>query len=1021
MSAILAKDTDLKLPDFTLISASAGSGKTRTLTHRYLQLMLSGLIPHTNLKNILAITFTNNAAIEMKRRIIEYLKKATFGNGETLRELDQHISLKRDKLQTRAETLLDEILDSYSDFQVQTIDSFLTRVMRVSAVDLQLPSQFEVILDSNALLDEAFVLFAEQLVSDRQKRELMGALVALVNNNQGGDRKFIWNPYDAIASEVKSLYKRLSSHIGQPALDGLSADLSSLEHQIIEVINAVGEIADAAGFAVSANYRKIIEAARAGNVSFVLDKKLDQKVLNKSTDPRYNATLKRVESLQRDLLAVLSRYFVARAEQYYRPYVQAYLLLLDTIETVKRQRNEIDLGDASKRLAASLRGEQVPEIYFSLGERIHHYLIDEFQDTNPIQWTTLRPLIEESLGQEGSLFLVGDTKQAIYTFRGGDWQIMARMLRDEEFASARCNRQTLPSNYRSSEVIVKFARKVFHEIVPAEVGNEIADLSGLASFEQDVPEKAKGRGYVEVVSFDPPETKTDDPPEKKRLLEIIRECLSRGYRYQDIAILTPKNKDVVKVSGWLNTRGIRFLSHSSLDIRTRRITGELFALLKFLDSPVDDLSFATVLMSGLFTSTTREPIAEEMRQFLFQQRQSKDRSRALYTSFRELYPDLWEQSFEHLFNVVGYLPVYDVVAEAYKAFSVFSRHPEEEATLVKLLEVIREFESKGNNNLKDFLRFAETDSEDDSWNIAVGPGQDAITVMTVHKAKGLGYPVVILLFYDGPAQPNNLFIEEREGALHLLRITADWAKADDHLGAVYGASKALQRVDELNKLYVALTRAESEMYLLSVKANRVSYPSKFFPPGGFSDGVRSPIEREEPEKELVAPIIHPPTRGLQQSVGPGRIGLEETKRGEFIHSLLSRIGYLGKDPAGQIDEAVQFFKLNVRESFDLPSIKQRILALLHNPEITGYFVERADRVIRMEQEIVASDGTLQRLDRLVLDTDGVAVIDYKTGGESDEHHAQVQRYMKLAAELYTARSVQGFLAYVDLNVVRRVV
>ena len=357
MSAILAKDIDLKLPDFTLISASAGSGKTRTLTHRYLQLMLSGIIPHTNLKNILAITFTNNAAIEMKQRIIEYLKKATFGDGETLRELDQHISLKRDKLQTRAETLLDEILDSYSDFQVQTIDSFLTRVMRVSAVDLQLPSQFEVILDSNALLDEAFVLFAEQLVSDRQKRELMGALVDLVNDNQGGDRKFIWNPYDAIASEVKSLYKRLSSHIGQPALDGLSADLSSLERQIIEVINAIGGIVDASGFAASANYRKIIEAARAGNVSFVLDKKLDQKVLNKSTDPRYNATLKRVESLQRDLLAVLSRYFVARAEQYYRPYVQAYLLLLDTIEAVKRQRNQIDLGDASKRLAASLRGE----------------------------------------------------------------------------------------------------------------------------------------------------------------------------------------------------------------------------------------------------------------------------------------------------------------------------------------------------------------------------------------------------------------------------------------------------------------------------------------------------------------------------------------------------------------------------------------------------------------------------------------------------------------------------------------
>ncbi len=1021
MPTILRKDTGLKLPDFTLVSASAGSGKTHTLTHRYLQFILSERIPHRNLKNILAITFTNNAAVEMKQRILEYLKKATFGDAEILNQLEELVSLKRDKLRTRAEVLIDDILDSYSDFQVQTIDSFLTRVMRVSALDFDLPSQFEVVLDSNALLDEAFVLFAERLAADRQMRELMEALVALVNENQGGDRRFIWNPYDTLASEVKNLYKRLSSHIGQPAAKPASIDLRELERQILRMIRTIADSAEASGFTMSAHYRKIIDAARSGDFASVFDKKLDQKVLNKSNDPRYNATVDHIEGLQRNLMATVSQYIVARAEVYYQPYVQAYLLLLDTIETVKRQRNEIDLGEASKRLATSLHDEQVPEIYFSLGERIHHYLIDEFQDTNRIQWASLRPLIEESLGKEGSLFIVGDTKQAIYTFRGGDWQIMARMLKREEFASAQSNHDTLPLNHRSSEAIVRFAKKVFHEIVPKEVGSDIADLSGLVSFEQDVPGEAKGKGYVEVASFDPPETKTDDPPEKKRLLEIINDCLSRGYQYGDIAILTPKNRDVVKVSGWLNTRGIRFLSHSSLDIRTRGITGELLALLKFLDSPIDNLSFATVLLSKLFAGTTSEAVTDEMRKYLFEQHQSKDRAQALYTSFRELYPELWEQSFEHIFTVVGYLPVYDIVAEAYKTFSVFTKHPEEEATLVKLLEVIREFESKGNNNLKDFLRYAETDSEDDSWNVAVGPGEDAVTVMTVHKAKGLGYPVVVLLFYDSFAQPNNLFIEERGDALHLLRITSEWAKADERLGAMYQANKALQQVDELNKLYVALTRARNEMYLLSVKARRASSPSRFFPPGGFSDGVQSRIQQEESTPEHVARIIHPSTRGLQQSSMTGRIGLEETKRGDFIHSIFSRIMYVGEDPARQIDETIQFFKLDVRESFDIPSIKDKILTLLRNPGLAGYFVEQTNGEVKIEQEITGADGQLHRLDRLVVDADRVAVIDYKTGGESDEYHGQVQRYMKLARELYPDRSVQGFLAYVDLNVVRRVV
>lgn len=1020
MSTILANDTKLKLPDFTLVSASAGSGKTHTLTHRYLQLILSERIPHGSLKNILAITFTNNAAIEMKRRILEFLKKATFGDEKTLQELEELLSLSRDKLRHRAEVLVDGILDAYSEFQVQTIDSFLTRVMRVSALDFDLPAQFDVTLESSALLDESFVRFAERIATDRQEREFVESLIALVNENQGGDRKFIWNPYEALAVEVKNLYNRLSSHLGQPNVESRAINVRELERQIIQIVRMIGDLADKPGLTVSANYHKIIEAAQANNFASLFDRKLDQKVLNKSKDPTYEAMVECIGNLQRELMATVSQYVDARAELYYRPYTQAYLRLLDTIEEVKRRRNEIDLGEASKRLATSLHSEQVPEIYFSLGEVIHHYLIDEFQDTNPIQWATLRPLIEESLGKDGSLFIVGDTKQAIFTFRGGDWRIMDRMLKVEEFASAPCHPVTLPLNYRSAEAIVEFAKKVFHEIVPAQTDTEIADLSGLASYKQQVPSESKGKGYVEVASFEPSDTTTDDPPEKQRLLEILDDCVGRGYLHEDIAILTPKNNHAVRVSGWLNTRGIRFLSHSSLDIRTRRVTGELLALLKFLDSPIDDLSFATVLLSRLFSFPAGGSVAEDMRQFLFELHQSKDRSRALYTTFRDLYPKLWEQWFEHLLNVVGYLPVYDLVAEVYRVFALFETHRHEEATLVKFLEVIREFEASGNNNLKDFLRYAEMESDDDVWNIAIARGENAVTVMTVHKAKGLGFPVVILLFYDSSPRTNNLFIEDAGEAVRLLRITSDWAKLNDRLSAIYETNKALQQVDELNKLYVALTRAQEELYVLSVKGRKSLSPSKLLPPGGFTLGTRGRVEKPVAAPERVAPIIHPPTRGLQQSLEVGRISLEESKRGEFIHALLSRIVYVSENPRIQINEGVEFHKLDIRETYDIPSIKEKIVTLLLNPDLLPYFVDRAGRAVKNEQEIAAANGQLQRLDRLVVDTDGVTVIDYKTGGESDGYPRQVQRYMKLAHELYPALPVHGLLAYVDLNIVQKV-
>ena len=1020
MSTILPNDSDLKLPDFTLVSASAGSGKTHTLTRRYLQFILSGRIPHTDLKNILAITFTNNAAIEMKRRILELLKKATFGDEETLKDLDELTSLSRGELTMRVEALIDEILDSYSDFQVQTIDSFLSRVMKVSAVDFGLPAQFQLVLESDTLLDEAFDLFAEEIATDPEARHLVEALVARINENRGSYRRFLWNPYDAIATEVKNIYRTLISHVGQPAADESAVSLEEVEREILRIIGEIGRTAETSGSSAVVHYQKIIDAARAGDFASVIGKKLDQKVLKVSKDPRSVAAVQQIENLQQELMAVVSRYVLAQARLYYQPYIRAYLLLREAIEGVKLRRGEVDLGEASKRLASSLQKEQVPEIYFSLGEQIHHYLIDEFQDTNPIQWATLRPLLENSLGEKGSLFIVGDTKQAIYTFRGGDWRIMARMMKEEEFPSAPCKRLTLPLNYRSSEAIVKFSKKVFQELVPDRAGKEMADSSGLASFKQDVPKKAKRKGFVELTSFEAPEVKSDDAPERARLPKVIDDCLSRGYRHRDIAILTPRNKDVVNVSSWLNARGIPFLSHSSLDIRTRRITGEILALLRFLDSPIDDLSFGTVLLSSLFTVAAPETVIEEIRRFLFEQHQAEDRSRPLYIAFREHFPQLWHRSFEHLLNIVGYLPVYDLIQEIYRAFSVFPLHPGEEAALVKLLEVVHDFEAKGNNNLKDFLLFAETDSADDPWDIVVAPGEDAVTVMTVHKAKGLGYPVVVLLFYDSSISPKNPFIQEKGEEVRLLRITQDSSRKNDILKEIYDRQKVLEGVDELNKLYVSLTRAGEEMHILSVKGKRGSFPSEILPSHDFREGTPKQVRAKKPSERLGFPIIHTETRGLPQSLAAGPMTLEEVKRGDFVHAILSRIRYAGDDLERQVDEAFQFFQTGVRESFDLPSIRERIRALLGNPDLATYFAERKDREVKNEFEVTMPDGQLQRLDRLVVDAEELTVIDYKTGGESDEYASQVRRYMQLAAELYPGRRVSGFLAYVDLNKLRRI-
>ncbi len=810
---------------------------------------------------------------------------------------------------------------------------------------------------------------------------------------------------------------RLGGHAG---IIGRSApksgNLDAMRKEILDAVCAIGDLAEQSGCIVGKNYQKIIEAARAGDINSLLDKKLDQHVLNKSNGPAYEQTVKQIELLQDELMKNVTRYYEARAHIHYRPYVAAYLLLLDFLEIVEQKSGKLSLTDAIKKLATSLTSDAVPEIYFSLGERIHHFLIDEFQDTSPIQWATLRPLIENSLAQQGSLFIVGDTKQSIYTFRGGDWQIMKRMMTEEEFPSVAREMKELTTNYRSDEAIVAFTKKVFHEIVPQRIPLAIAEKSGLTSFQQEVKRSAQGKGFVEVypVSGD----KENPSPEKQKLLGILADCRRRGYRFRDIAVLTPKNSDVVEVSRWLNESDIQFISHSSLDVRTRKITGELLALLKFLDSPVDDLSFATFILGNLFhTITSAEGIHDDLSSSILSHRSGDHDDEPLYTHFRSLYPHLWEKYFESLFNRVGYLPLYDLLSDVYGTFSLFDTCPDEMSSLVKMLEVVKNFEQSGSNNLKEFLAYAEEETDEADWNIDVSADTDAVTVMTVHKAKGLGFPVLIVLLYDGKSRADNLFLHEDADGIHLVRIIKKWAEQSAELSAIYREKNILRQVDDLNKLYVALTRAREEMYVLSVTTDKFDMPSSLLP-RDFSAGKHSPPKKYQQTNEQTTDLAF-----IGGSVSPAStrnetINIAETQRGDFFHAVLQQIIFLGDDPISQITRAIEDSRQVV--SVDGENISRILQKFLGQPEIKKYFTRMNDRIVRNEQEIGSSNGRLYRIDRLVIDPDLVTVIDYKTGSERIEYVSQVKEYIDLLKDVYPQKRIQGILAYIDLNVVRSV-
>jgi ATP-dependent exoDNAse (exonuclease V) beta subunit len=1028
MSTILENDQDLALdlPKYTVVSASAGSGKTTALKQRFVQLLLSKSIPANGLKNILAITFTNNAAREMKRRILDSLKLASLDEPKTVAEIGGLLSLSPSELQLEATWQVDEILDNYSDFQVQTIDSFLSRVFKVSALELGLSPDFEIVLDSEAILDDAFAQFARELSEGSSSTYLFNDLLRLLLESRGSDERFLWNPYPELAEKVKDLYTRVTLRSQSLRRENFSSRIKKSSDEIVHRIRRLDVLLTSPDLERGKRFEDYVKHAKAHNIDRLTEVTFPSPLTKSGSDPKaYDRAVTKTKALFGEIEELRKELIHFKARHHYQPYAEALTLFRESIDRVKREQGRIDIGDVVKRLAEYLKPGTVPEIYYSLGDTIRHYLIDEFQDTNPIQWDNLEPLIGNALAVKASLFVVGDTKQSIYGFRGADWKIMKRLIDEDVFPSATKDLKYLTVNFRSFERILTFNKTVFQTIVPTKVIPRAASASGLSTDTPVPKEEFKNKGYVELVSI-PADAEPDvagQSPEQQKLLAIVEDCLARGYRKSDITILSPRNGDVIEVSGWLNQQHLDFVSHSSLDVRTRAITRELLALLRFLESPIDNLSFASVLLSDMFTRLLDANHAavhgNDLREFLFAHQKALSRARPLYVGFREAYPDLWQQCFEDLFNVVGYLPVYDFLCEVYNAMKIFSLFPDEEATLVKMLEAVKDFEGTGENSLKGFLDYAEASSEDADWDIDIPTDIDAVKVMTVHKAKGLQSKVVIVLLYDSRRRYDGLYFQEDGDELRLVRLTKKEEENVGELAELYEEKTVAQTVDDLNKLYVALTRAEEEMYVISVKAERTKTPSEFFPEHGYESRqkpavVRPAISRKS-SVQLSHEFLHAPLRPTEYA----GIALQETRRGDFFHAALEQIYTLDDSMDQQIAEALRYArKLSIYQA-DIQQSKVLLLTALQNPDARPLFVKTEGRMILNEQEFATRDGALLRMDRVVVDTDRVTVIDYKTGDEKPGYTEQITLYINVLRGFYRDRTVEGLILYIDRNICRR--
>ncbi len=1022
---ILCKDTELKFPQFVVLKASAGSGKTHALTYRFIQFLLSEKVPKNNLNNILAITFTNNAAKEMKERIIRTLKGLYFNNQTMINDFICLVSLDRERLSQKAGELIDEILNNYSDFNVKTIDSFITSIFKASAVDFGFNTNFEIVLNHDSFMDYSFDIFLKSVTEGSQIAKILLEVVDIIHENRGRDSSFLWDPVPKLLKEVKNIYTKLTSIGNQPDVKDYSYEIRQKKEEIKEILKEIESEIERSDLEKSekSTFSKILNILNEDRFFDLFSLRVNHLPVKKPKGKKNIEQYRKIEILWGKFLHFLAEYAYLFSHSYYMPYLKVYKEFSDIVEKTKRYQSKIFIGDINNYLSTYINSQIVPDIYFRIGEKIYHFLIDEFQDTSPLQWNNLLPLISNSLAQDGSLFIVGDTKQAIYGFRDADYKIMKNYESFNPFTSAHHYVKELNTNYRSLPEILSFNERIFKEKAIQEHKYCAPALrSGLSDYTQKAKDSSDA-GYVDLVIV---EEDKESLPQKKKIIEIIKDITSRGYTYGDIAILTPRNDDVVEISEWLSENNIDFVSYSSLDVRRRKITKEIISLLNFFDSPIDDLSFATFITGDIFNETLLQYGFKNADHIIQDFLISASQMKPLYKAFQSKYPELWENFFEELLKLVGYLPLYEITDRIIKKFQLFEMKPEEEASLVKILETVKDFEALGYNSIKDFLDLAEEDFNysTSKWDIAPPLNINAVKIMTIHQAKGLGFPVVLVLLYAENNKGFQYLIEKKEDYVRLLKITRDIANNNDVLEKIYEEERINEMVNRLNTLYVGFTRAEKELYVIGIKGKRLSYPLDLITIDGYPAGKKRYKESVSvPASPLpVNPILYHHNKVTPVTAKMERLtNLYEKERGEFLHNILSFLVYVDDDFDNRLTKIIEKLckkkRITCRHN-EIEEIKRCIKKVVTDSSIKDFFVHKPGRIVKNEMEIVSSTGELFRIDRALIDKEKITIIEYKTGIENHlrtEHIFQVKNYMNLIKKIYPRKLISGIIAYIDID------
>jgi ATP-dependent exoDNAse (exonuclease V) beta subunit len=1048
--------------NFTVYKSSAGSGKTFTLVKEYLKLALADeQNPPQKYRHILAITFTNKAAAEMKERIVKALKELAEPaetKNSILEILREETGLDEAKLKSRAQTVLQSILHNYSDFAIGTIDSFVHRIVRTFAYDLQLPVNFEIEMDDNKLLTEVIDLLISKTGNDEH---LTRALVEFTEAKAEDEKS--WH----IERDLFEFSKNLLTEEGILHLDKLrnisTADFLSIRNNLNETIkkfeNTIKKSASEAQQIITENGLKpeafyqgdkgiagYFENLAEGNFNKLEPNSYPSKTIDENKWFSAKTAVdekKKIETIKIKLTETfyaIQNVIEKQSSLYYLLKLinkNIYsLAVLNEIEKllveIKKQNNILHISEFNKIISKIVLNQPVPFIYERIGEKYNHYLVDEFQDTSVLQWQNLLPLIENALGEGHASMLVGDGKQAIYRWRGGEVEQFAHLpavfmkeknefvLEREQTLKRNYNEKQLNKNYRSKKEIIEFNNSLFSVLAGKLNG---AYTSIYHKLEQEYDPQNTG-GYVSL-SFVKGESEEVQQQTLDQVYNTIVQLQTENYSLNDIAILCRTNKNGSVIAEFLTSKGIGVLSPDSLLLKNSRKVRFIESVLHYINRPHNDISRVEIMQYLIENKLISSDIHTLINQL--------KRKRAW--EFDAL---LKQNSFDLDHQLLVKLPLYELIE---KLVQVFKLGRTADAFVQFFMDEVLNYTVKKNNDLPGFIEWWDIRKENASMNIP--DGANAVNIMTIHRSKGLEFPAVIIPFSDWKVEAGkkNLWVDLKHNEVPRLEsalLTTNKELEKTVYAELYEEEKNRSRLDNINLLYVALTRPEERLYIITGE------PSKN--PGNLVDvsdmlcyylesqqkwneaqsvyefgSIASHQNKNKINKKAVtqiklqsnnwrdilkiragAPEVWDPEE-LTTKNGSTRLS---TSFGLIVHAILAKVRS-ANDLAPTLTQFLNDGLIDLQEKEELlPKLKN----IIEHQQLRSYY--SAYNKIKTEAEIILPTGEMYRPDRVVTGKNSTAVIDYKTGIRQDKHIKQIKKYAELLSLMgYT--NVEQYLVYID--------